>query len=68
MIECQLLSAARVAELLDTSERSIWRWVSAGRIIPPVRIGDGTTRWRLTELLAWIDAGCPNIDEYRIKN
>ena len=59
-IEKQMLSAKSVAQLFDTSERTIWRWVSAGKIISPVRIGDGTTRWRSTDLNEWIDAGCPD--------
>jgi predicted DNA-binding transcriptional regulator AlpA len=64
MISEKLLSASSVAKLLDTSERSIWRWVSAGRIIKPIRLGAGTTRWRQSEIMKWIDAGCPAADEY----
>jgi predicted DNA-binding transcriptional regulator AlpA len=39
--------------------------VSAGKIIAPVRIGEGTTRWRAADLHEWIDAGCPHPDRFR---
>lgn len=55
----EMLSARSVAELFDASERTIWRWVSAGKIIAPLHIGDGTTRWRAKDLHEWIEAGCP---------
>ena len=58
-IEKTMLSAKSVAELFDTSERTIWRWVSSGKIIAPMRIAEGTTRWRTKDLHEWIEAGCP---------
>lgn len=64
-IEKQMLSAKSVAELFDTSERTIWRWVSAGKIIVPLRIGEGTTRWRAADLYEWIGAGCPDPKRFR---
>ncbi|MEX1224447.1 MAG: helix-turn-helix domain-containing protein [Pirellulales bacterium] len=57
-----LLSAKTIADMMDVNERTIWRWVSAGKIIPPLRIGDGTTRWQRQKIDEWIAAGCPKPD------
>ena len=53
-----LITAAELARLMHISQRTVWRLVSAGRIIPPIRIG-GNTRWRLDEVERWIADGCP---------
>lgn len=54
-----LLTAQQVADLLQVSPRTLWRLVSAQKVIGPVRIG-GNTRWRREEVQAWIAAGCPS--------
>jgi excisionase family DNA binding protein len=53
-----LITAAELARLMQISQRTVWRLVSADRIIPPIRIG-GNTRWRLDEVERWIVDGCP---------
>lgn len=53
-----MLTAEQVAELLNISERSIWRHLSAGKFLEPVRIG-GCVRWMRERLLRWIEEGCP---------
>ena len=53
-----LISADELAVLLGMSARTIWRMLSMGKIIEPLRIG-GSTRWRLEEVRQWIDEGCP---------
>ena len=53
-----LLKVDYVAEFLGISERYVWKLNSSGRLPLPVRLG-GATRWVRSELLAWIDAGCP---------
>ncbi len=53
-----LLSADRVAELLDISTRTLWRLRATGQLPAPVRIG-GSVRWRMDVVQAWITAGCP---------
>ncbi len=57
-LERLALSAADVGLLLDISERHVWSMHSAGRLPRPFRLGR-VTRWRLGELKAWVDAGCP---------
>lgn len=53
-----LIAVAELAELLGVSVRTIWRKESTGHLPAPVRIG-GLVRWRRTEIMQWIDDGCP---------
>jgi prophage regulatory protein len=54
----QLVTAEELAGMLAVSTRTLWRLLSAGKLIEPVRIG-GSTRWRLQEVQEWISEGCP---------
>lgn len=54
-----LIGAKEVARLLGRSERSVWRDEGTGRLPQPVRLG-GSKRWRLAEIRAWVEAGCPD--------
>ncbi len=57
----QLLDVKAVAALLgDCSTRHVYRLVDAGRMPSPVRLG-ALVRWRRTELMAWVENGCPSI-------
>jgi excisionase family DNA binding protein len=53
-----LLTADEVATMLNVSERTLWRLLSAGKVPQPVRFGR-STRWKAAEVTAWIDRGCP---------
>lgn len=53
-----LISAEQFAEMLQISPRTLWRLLSAGKLLQPVRLG-GSTRWRLEQVHEWIDKGCP---------
>ena len=53
-----LISAEQLAEKLNISARTVWRLLSRGHIVPPVKFG-GTTRWELAKIEQWIEAGCP---------
>ena len=53
-----LLPAKHVAKLLQISTRTLWRLLSAGKIITPIKLGR-SVRWRKEELMRWIAAGCP---------
>jgi prophage regulatory protein len=53
-----LISAEKLAQMLDISVRTLWRLRAAGRMPAPVRIG-GSVRWRAQEVQAWIESGCP---------
>ena len=44
------LSVRHVADRLDVSPNTIWRWTSSNPEFPkPVKLGPGCTRWRLRE-------------------
>jgi excisionase family DNA binding protein len=53
-----LISAKEVAGMMGISERTLWRLLSAGKVPQPIRIGRNT-RWRRTEVAAWLEHGCP---------
>ena len=52
-----LIKAEQFARMMEISPRTLWRLLSAGKLIQPVRIG-GSTRWRMDEVRRWIDEGC----------
>ena len=59
--ETELLNAVQVGALTGYSAKR-WRALCAdGRTPAPVRtgLGRGRFRWRRTEVLGWIRAGCP---------
>jgi len=55
-----LITARKLAQLLEVSTRTLWRLRSAGRLPAPVRLG-GAVRWRLDEVQEWIAGGCKEI-------
>ena len=59
-----LVSAEKLAELLDISIRTLWRLRAAGKLPVPVRLG-GSVRWRVHEISDWIEKGCPTLRKSR---
>jgi predicted DNA-binding transcriptional regulator AlpA len=53
-----LIDTKSAASLLSVSMRTLRRLADLKAVPEPVRIGS-QIRWRLAEILAWIDAGCP---------
>ncbi len=60
----KLLTAKAVGEMLSLSKRQIFRMKSAGLICPPVRVGQGSVRWRESDIEAWIAMGCCSRKEF----
>jgi excisionase family DNA binding protein len=56
-----LISVAEVARMLSISPRTVWRLLSTGKIIRPIRLG-GAVRWRYDDVVRWIEDGCPPPD------
>lgn len=54
-----LIDTKVTAKLLNVSPRTLYRMDQLQAVPPPVRLGKNIIRWRLAEILAWIDAGCP---------
>jgi prophage regulatory protein len=44
------LTVEQVAERLGVSTDSIWRWKRAGKFPKAVKVGPGSTRWRLADI------------------
>ena len=55
---CELITANQLADLLNISERTLYRLKSTGVIPKPISLG-GSVRWRLAEIRTWIEQGCP---------
>ncbi len=53
------ISAKELARLLGVSLRQVWRLNSAGKLPKPLRLG-GSVRWRRDEIVAFVEAGCPD--------
>lgn len=53
-----LITVDELASILGLSIRTIWRMLSKGNMLTPVRIGKNV-RWRLYEVQMWIENGCP---------
>ena len=49
----QYLSDKSVAERYDTSRATVWRWAREDDFPTPVKLSNGTTRWKLSDLQAW---------------
>lgn len=56
-----LLTAARVAQLLQISLHTLWRLQSGRKLPSPVKQG-ATVRWRRDEVLGLIADNCPPLD------
>ncbi|MBX7165916.1 MAG: hypothetical protein K1X74_06165 [Pirellulales bacterium] len=54
-----LICADELATILKVSKRTLWRLLSGAKLPQPLHIGR-SPRWRLTEINAWIAAGCPD--------
>ena len=53
----ELGSDVRVAEILDCHRGSVWRFTREDPTFPrPIKLSRGATRWRLSEIYAWIAA------------
>jgi prophage regulatory protein len=58
-LEVLLVPSHVAGPMCGRSEASWWRDHAAGRIPAPIKIG-GRTLWRVEELRAWVEAGCPD--------
>lgn len=59
-----LIDMKAAAKLLDLSERTVWGMANSGRMPKPIKIGRAV-RWSHEELRAWVNAGCPPLDEWK---
>ncbi len=55
---CLLISVTQVSEILNISERTVWRLVSAGKFFKPRYLGR-CAKWHRKEIEDWVESGCP---------
>ena len=53
-----LVGVRHVARMLGVSRNTVWKLNASGRMPSPIRLGRRTL-WVITELEAWVAAGCP---------
>lgn len=59
-MEKQLVTTKDLAAMLSVSKPTIHRMIASGKLGPrPLRLGGRAVRWRESEIIAWIRAGCP---------
>ncbi len=54
-----LIDVKTMAKLLNVSERMVYRLADQNAAPKPIKLG-ALVRWRLTEVIEWIDSGCPS--------
>lgn len=54
-----LIDVKTTAKLLNVSERMVYRLADQRAAPTPIRLGT-LVRWRLAEIIEWIDSGCPS--------
>jgi excisionase family DNA binding protein len=63
-LRSELITAVQFAQLLNVSERTLYRLKSSGKLPTPIVLG-GLVRWRVTEVHQWIDQGCPPNSDFQ---
>lgn len=61
-----LIDRAGLAVLLSRSVPSIDRDDAAGRLPAALWVG-GSKRWRYSEIVAWVEAGCPDRRTWEVR-
>lgn len=61
-----LVDARKAAALLGIGLRTIRTMDAAGKLPAPVRVSN-CVRWRLSELHAWTEAGCPDRETWALR-
>ena len=54
--EERLLNVREVTELIGVSRSTLHRMVSDNRFPTPIRVGLRAVRWRLSEVLVWMES------------
>lgn len=62
-IETETIDFRGLGAMLDRSIPSLHRDDSAGRLPKGIRIGR-SRKWLRSEIMAWLEAGCPPRDEW----
>jgi len=63
----ELIDAQQLSDLLGVDISTINRRKAAGKLPRHIELSRGCHRWRLAEVRAWIDAGCPSLKEWEAR-
>lgn len=63
-VDPMLIDGRHFAQLLAVSMATLNRRKAAGKLPRPIELSRGCHRWRLAEVRAWIEAGCPPLKEW----
>ena len=55
-----LLTFPELCEFLKADEPMVLSLIEAGSVPPPVNIGNQLIRWVESDLVRWVQMGCPN--------
>ena len=55
---CRLIDIGELSQITGLSKPTLWRHHDAGLIPAGCKIGRAV-RWRLRDIVAWLDARCP---------
>jgi predicted DNA-binding transcriptional regulator AlpA len=66
VIEPEQVGAAAAARIAGVSQATWWRLHAAHKTPRPNRLGCRTL-WRVAELRRWIEAGCPDREEWEAR-
>ena len=55
-MEDRLLKRREVEEITGLSRSTIYRMVKTGQFPQPVRVGPKAVRWRLSDIIAWLES------------
>lgn len=58
-----LIDTNQVAHLLKVCQKTVWTMHTQGRMPQSIRIGSAV-RWGYEEIRQWVEAGCPQRDEW----
>ena len=63
----RMMTADELAETLCISLRQVWRLKAKGDLPKSVSIGRNV-RWRRSDIVEWIEAGCPSASSRQLAN
>lgn len=63
--ERALMTRPEAADFLSLHERTLRRFDEQGLMPGPVKVGRHRVRYRRDELIAWVHAGCPRMDDWK---
>ena len=47
--------AQLIPAIIPVSSSTLWRWVKNGQFVPPVKLSENVTAWRVEDVRQWLD-------------